>query len=101
MRRIAEVAALFADAGLIVLVAAVSPFERERRAARELIGEGEFTEIFVDTPLDLCRKRAVSGAFEGKKTTIGDLYDRITSYNVCYTKLLRSASPKPSASSSS
>jgi bifunctional enzyme CysN/CysC len=51
VRRTAEVAALMADAGLIVLVALISPYRAERRLARELIGEEAFVEVFVDTPL--------------------------------------------------
>ena len=52
IRRVAEVAKLMVDAGLIVLVSFISPFRAERRMARELLGEGEFVEVFVDTPLD-------------------------------------------------
>jgi bifunctional enzyme CysN/CysC len=51
VRRTAEVAALMADAGLIVLVALISPYRAERRLARELIGDDAFVEVFVDTPL--------------------------------------------------
>ena len=51
IRRVAEVAKLFVDAGLIVLVSFISPFRSERDMARELVGEGEFVEVFVDTPL--------------------------------------------------
>jgi bifunctional enzyme CysN/CysC len=58
IRRVAEVANLMADAGLIVLVSFISPFRAERRMARELIGEGEFVEIFVDTPFEECARRA-------------------------------------------
>ncbi len=57
VRRVAEVARLFAEAGLIVLVAVTSPFRNERRAARELFAAGEFVEIFVDTPLAVCEAR--------------------------------------------
>jgi bifunctional enzyme CysN/CysC len=57
IRRIAEVARLMADAGLIVLVASISPFRSERRMARELVEEGEFVEVFVDTPLDVAEAR--------------------------------------------
>ena len=55
IRRVAEVARLMADAGLIVLVSFISPFRSERLMARELMPEGEFVEIFVDTPLEICR----------------------------------------------
>ena len=57
VRRLAEVAKILSDAGLIVLVAALAPFRRERRAARELFGVGEFVEIFVDTPDAVCEQR--------------------------------------------
>ncbi|WP_292376237.1 sulfate adenylyltransferase subunit CysN, partial [Mesorhizobium sp.] len=54
IRRVAEVAKLMADAGLIVIVSFISPFSAERRMARELMGEGEFVEVFVDTPFEEC-----------------------------------------------
>jgi bifunctional enzyme CysN/CysC len=54
IRRVAEVARLMADAGLLVLVSFISPFRAERRMARELMGEGEFVEVFVDTPFEEC-----------------------------------------------
>ncbi|HEX3567978.1 MAG TPA: sulfate adenylyltransferase subunit CysN, partial [Acidimicrobiales bacterium] len=57
IRRVAEVARLMADAGLIVLVSFISPFRAERRMVRELVPEGEFIEIFVDTPLEECMRR--------------------------------------------
>ena len=50
IRRVGEAAKLFVDAGLIVLVSFISPFRSERRMARELVGAGEFIEVFVDTP---------------------------------------------------
>jgi bifunctional enzyme CysN/CysC len=61
IRRVAEVARLMADAGLIVLVSFISPFRAERRMARELMGEGEFAEIFVDTPFEECARRDPKG----------------------------------------
>jgi bifunctional enzyme CysN/CysC len=63
IRRIGEVAKLMADAGLIVLVSFISPFRAERQAARELVGAGEFVEVFVDTPLELCEARDVKGLY--------------------------------------
>jgi bifunctional enzyme CysN/CysC len=57
IRRVAEVAKLFADAGSIVLTAFISPFEADRRRAREIIGEDRLVEIFVDCPLEECEKR--------------------------------------------
>jgi bifunctional enzyme CysN/CysC len=57
IRRVAEVSRLMVDAGLIVITSFISPFESERRMARELLGEGEFVEVFVDAPLDVAEAR--------------------------------------------
>ena len=71
IRRIAETAKLFVDAGLIVLTAFISPFKSERYLARNLLEEGEFIEIFVDTPLDVCEQRDPKGLY--KKARAGEL----------------------------
>ena len=63
IRRIAEVARLMVDAGLIVLVSFISPFRSERRMAREMFAEGEFIEVFVDTSLDECERRDPKGLY--------------------------------------
>jgi bifunctional enzyme CysN/CysC len=63
LRRIAEVAQLMVDAGLIVLVSFISPFRSERRMARELFEPGEFIEVFVNTPLVECESRDVKGLY--------------------------------------
>ncbi|WP_334174306.1 sulfate adenylyltransferase subunit CysN [Pseudoxanthobacter sp.] len=63
IRRVAEAAKLFVDAGLIVLVSFISPFRAERRLARELLEPGEFVEIFVDTPLAVAEARDVKGLY--------------------------------------
>ena len=63
IRRAAELARLFADAGLIVIVALISPYRADRRQARELIGDGEFIEVFVDTPIAVCRERDPKGLY--------------------------------------
>ena len=63
IRRVAEVAKLMVDAGLIVLVSFISPFRAERRMARELFAEGEFLEVFVDTPLEVAEERDVKGLY--------------------------------------
>ncbi|WFU12354.1 sulfate adenylyltransferase subunit CysN (plasmid) [Rhizobium sp. CB3090] len=63
IRRIAEVAKLMMDAGLIVLTAFISPFRREREMARELIGAENFLEVFVDTPLSICEERDPKGLY--------------------------------------
>jgi bifunctional enzyme CysN/CysC len=63
IRRVAEVTRLFLDAGLIVLASVTSPFRSERRTARELLEPGEFVEIFVDTPLQVCEERDTTGLY--------------------------------------
>jgi bifunctional enzyme CysN/CysC len=63
IRRVGEVAKLFVDAGLIVLCAFISPFGAERRMVRDLVGGGEFLEVFVDTPIEECRRRDPKGLY--------------------------------------
>ena len=63
IRRVAEVAALMAEAGLIVLVSFISPYRAERQMARELLPAGEFMEVFVDTPIEECRRRDPKGLY--------------------------------------
>jgi len=63
IRRVAEVARLMVDAGLIVLASFISPYNAERLMARKLFGPGEFIEIFVDTPLHECERRDVKGLY--------------------------------------
>jgi len=71
IRRVAEVARLMTDAGLIVLTAFISPFRAERDMVRGLMHEGEFVEVFVDTPLDVAEARDVKGLY--KKARKGEL----------------------------
>jgi bifunctional enzyme CysN/CysC len=71
IRRVAEVSRLMVDAGLIVLVSFISPFRAERRLAREMFAEGEFLEVFVDTPLAEAERRDVKGLY--KKARAGQL----------------------------
>ena len=71
IRRVAEVSKLMADAGLITLVSFISPFRAERRMARDLMAEGEFFEVFVDTPLAEAERRDVKGLY--KKARAGEL----------------------------
>jgi bifunctional enzyme CysN/CysC len=82
IRRVAEVARLMVQAGLIVLVSFISPFRSERRMARDMVGPDEFLEIFVDTPLDVCEARDPKGLYKlarsGKlpnMTGIGSAYE--------------------------
>ena len=63
VRRIAEVARLMADAGLIVIVALISPYRADRRTARELMPAGGFVEVFVDTPLEEAERRDPKGLY--------------------------------------
>ncbi|MBO9098477.1 MULTISPECIES: adenylyl-sulfate kinase [unclassified Rhizobium] len=63
IRRVAEVARLMADAGLIVLVSFISPFRAERQMAREMLQPGEFVEVFVDTPFEECARRDPKGLY--------------------------------------
>ena len=71
IRRIGEVAKLMADAGLIVLSAFISPHRAERQLVRDLLDEGEFIEVFVDTPLEECEKRDPKGLY--KKARAGEI----------------------------
>jgi bifunctional enzyme CysN/CysC len=64
IRRIAEVAKLMMDAGLIVMTAFISPFKREREMARELIGIENFMEVYVNTSLEVCEQRDVKGLYK-------------------------------------
>jgi len=71
IRRVGEVARLMLDAGLITLVSFISPFRSERRMARDLVEDGEFYEIFVDTPLEICEARDPKGLY--RKARAGTL----------------------------
>lgn len=73
IRRIGEVSKLFVDAGLVVLTAFVSPFISDRKQVRELLPQGEFIEIFVDTPIEVCEQRDVKGLY--KKARAGEIKD--------------------------
>jgi adenylylsulfate kinase len=64
IRRMAEVARLMVDAGLLVIVSAISPFRAERDAARALFGPGEFIEVYVSTPFDTCARRDPKGLYQ-------------------------------------
>ena len=82
IRRVAEAAKLFVDAGLIVMVSFISPFRSERRMARDLFEEGEFVEVFVDTPLAICEARDPKGLYRKARaglirnfTGINSLYE--------------------------
>ncbi|WP_223461491.1 MULTISPECIES: adenylyl-sulfate kinase [unclassified Pseudomonas] len=67
IRRTAEVARLMVDAGLIVIVAAISPFRAEREAARRLFADGDFIEVFVSTPFAVCAQRDPKGLYRAAR----------------------------------
>ncbi len=71
IRRIGEVARLFVEAGVIVLCSFISPYRSERRLVRELVGEGEFIEVFVDAPIEVCIARDPKGLY--KKAQAGEI----------------------------
>jgi len=71
IRRVGEAARLFVDAGEIVLVSFISPFRSERRMARELLEKGEFIEVFVDTPIEICKQRDPKGLYQ--KAAAGEI----------------------------
>jgi len=73
IRRVAHLARLMLDAGLIVITAFISPFEKERTFAKNLVNTDEFIEVFVDTPLDECEKRDKKGLY--KKARSGEIQD--------------------------
>ena len=71
IRRISEVAKLFVDSGTIVITAFISPFKADRDFCRSLLAQGEFVEVFVDTPLAVCEQRDPKGLY--KKARSGDI----------------------------
>jgi bifunctional enzyme CysN/CysC len=71
VRRVSEVAKLMVDAGLIVITALVSPFEVDRQRAKSIFEDGEFLEVFVDTPVETCRSRDPKGLY--KKSAAGEI----------------------------
>ncbi|PHM61747.1 adenylyl-sulfate kinase [Xenorhabdus ishibashii] len=73
IRRVGEVAKLMVDAGLVVLTAFISPHRAERQKIRELIEEGRFIEVYVDTPLEICESRDPKGLY--KKARAGELHN--------------------------
>ncbi|RDV25274.1 adenylyl-sulfate kinase [Alteromonas aestuariivivens] len=71
IRRISEVAKLFVDSGIIVLTAFISPFQADRNFCRNLLEDGEFIEVFIDTPLEVCEQRDPKGLY--KKARSGEI----------------------------
>ena len=70
IRRIGEVSKLFIDSGAIVLSASVSPYIKDRDGVRELVEDGEFVEVFVDAPLEVCEERDVKGLYKKARAGI-------------------------------
>ena len=73
IRRIGEVAKLFTDAGIVVLTAFISPFREDRDRVRSIVDGGEFAEIFVNCPIEVCEQRDVKGLY--KKARAGEIKD--------------------------
>lgn len=71
IRRIGEVSKLFVDAGLIVISSFISPYKADRDMVRELLGDGEFIEVFVDAPVEVCAERDPKGLY--KKAMAGEI----------------------------
>lgn len=73
IRRVGEVSKLFVDSGLIVITAFISPFIKDREVVKDLVEDGEFIEVFIDTPLEICEKRDPKGLY--KKARAGEIKD--------------------------
>ncbi|MBL4790723.1 MAG: adenylyl-sulfate kinase, partial [Kordiimonadaceae bacterium] len=71
IRRVGEVSKLMVDAGLMVMTSFISPFRAERRMVAELMEEGEFIEVFIDTPIEVCAERDPKGLY--KKAKAGEI----------------------------
>jgi bifunctional enzyme CysN/CysC len=103
VRRVGEVAKLFVEAGIVVLCSFISPFRAERRMARELLAEGEFIEVFVDTPIEDCIARDPKGLYA--KALAGDI-SNFTGISSPYERpdaaeiVLRTAEADPTTSAS-
>ncbi|MFD2551526.1 adenylyl-sulfate kinase [Bizionia sediminis] len=70
IRRIAEVANLMLDAGLVVLAAFVSPYKKDRAGVRKIVNEANFVEIYINTPLEVCEQRDVKGLYKKARAGI-------------------------------
>ncbi len=81
IRRIAEVANLMVDAGLVVLSAFVSPYQKDRENVKQIVGEKNFVEVFVNTPIEVCEQRDVKGLYA--KARAGEIKD-FTGVNAPY-----------------
>lgn len=79
IRRIAEVSKLMMDAGLVVIAAFITPLFKEREMIKDLVGEGNFLEVYVDCPLSVCEKRDVKGLYEKARKGLIPNFTGITS----------------------
>jgi len=102
IRRIAEVAALMNDAGVIVITAFISPYRQDRRSAREVIGDEAFIEAFVDAPIEVCEQRDPKGLYKKARageirqfTGVSDVYEAPESAEI--TLLTATMSPAEAA----
>lgn len=83
LRRIAEVGKLFVDAGMVAIAAFISPLKKDRNLARRIIGEENFVEIFVNTPLEICERRDVKGLYQkAREGKISDFTGIDASYEI-------------------
>ena len=83
MRRIAEVSQLMMNAGLVVLVASIAPFAREREMAKNLIGSADFLDVYVSTPLAICEARDVKGLYkQAREKKISDMTGISSPYEI-------------------
>ena len=81
IRRIAEVASLMVDAGLVVLAAFVSPYEKDRANIKQIVGANQYVEVFVNTPIEVCESRDVKGLYA--KARAGEI-ENFTGINAPY-----------------
>jgi len=83
IRRVAHIAKLMMDAGLIVICAFISPFELERQLARTLAGDGRFIEVYLNTPIEACEKRDVKGLYQNARAgKLGNLSGIGSNYEI-------------------
>jgi len=85
IRRVAHLSQILLDAGIIVITAFISPFQKDREYARSLVNEDEFIEVFVDTPIEVCEQRDPKGLY--KKARTGEIKD-FTGIDSVYKKPL-------------
>ena len=101
IRRIGEVSKLFVDAGLITLTAFISPFREDRQAVRDRLEKGQFLEIFIDCPLEVCEQRDVKGLYtKARKNEISAFTGISSPYEAPETPEIRIDTSKQSVEAS-